>query len=101
MQWLIPNIYPTVGYVKTTSVEIDFNTLKKHKSEPAYDPEVYDDIDVMPSDNRYWIIYSYSTPVWCTDKLHLKWLEREQENLSFSNTDKQILKSSHFHRILL
>ncbi|KAL3041587.1 hypothetical protein OYC64_019716 [Pagothenia borchgrevinki] len=41
----------SIGYVKTTSVEIDFNTLKKHKSEPAYDPEVYDDIDVMSSDN--------------------------------------------------
>ncbi|XP_010789078.1 FYN-binding protein isoform X3 [Notothenia coriiceps] len=41
----------SIGYVKTTAVEIDFNTLKKHKSEPAYDPEVYDDIDVMSSDN--------------------------------------------------
>ncbi|XP_033979002.1 FYN-binding protein 1 isoform X1 [Trematomus bernacchii] len=41
----------SIGYVKTTSVEIDFNTLKRHKSEPAYDPEVYDDIDVMSSDN--------------------------------------------------
>lgn len=43
----------TVGYVKITSVEIDFNTLKNRKSQQEYDPEVYDDIDVAPTDNRY------------------------------------------------
>ncbi|KAM6975929.1 FYN-binding protein 1 [Tautogolabrus adspersus] len=41
----------SIGYVKTTSVEIDFNTLKNHKAQPAYDPEVYDDIDVATPDN--------------------------------------------------
>lgn len=39
--------------MKTTSVEIDFNTLKNRKAQQAYDPEVYDDIDVASSDNRY------------------------------------------------
>lgn len=53
--------------MKTTSVEIDFNTLKKRKAtQQTYDPEVYDDIDVAPSDNRYhehWIIYFKYTSV--------------------------------------
>lgn len=46
----------TVGYVKTTSVEIDFNSLKNQGAslQQAYDPEVYDDIDVI--DNRYGIV---------------------------------------------
>lgn len=35
-------------------MEIDFNTLKNRQSQqPSYDPEVYDDIDVASSDNRY------------------------------------------------
>ena len=46
-------LFLIVGYVKTTSVEIDFNTLKNRKAQQAYDPEVYDDIDVASSDNRY------------------------------------------------
>lgn len=46
----ITSLLLTVGYVKTTSVEIDFNSLKTHKAQQAYDPEVYDDIDV--ADNR-------------------------------------------------
>lgn len=45
-------MFPTVGYVKTTSVEIDFNSLKAHKAQPAYEPEVYDDIDVPSTDKR-------------------------------------------------
>lgn len=68
-------MFLTVGYVKTTSVEIDFNTLKNHKASPAssYDPEVYDDIDVASPDNRYQdcrIIYSNSTSVIYTDQLY-------------------------------
>lgn len=45
-------MFPTVGYVKTTSVEIDFNSLKAHKAQPTYDPEVYDDIDVPSTEKR-------------------------------------------------
>lgn len=44
-------MFLTVGYVKITSVEIDFNSLKAHKAQPSYEPEVYDDIDV-PSANK-------------------------------------------------
>uniref|UniRef100_I3J6Z5 FYN binding protein b n=1 Tax=Oreochromis niloticus TaxID=8128 RepID=I3J6Z5_ORENI len=46
----------SIGYVKTTSVEIDFNSLKNQGAslQQAYDPEVYDDIDVI--DNRYGIV---------------------------------------------
>lgn len=44
---------PTVGYVKTTSVEIDFNTLKNCSTQQLSEPEVYDDIDVAPPDHRY------------------------------------------------
>ncbi|XP_076613911.1 FYN-binding protein 1 isoform X1 [Chaetodon auriga] len=47
-KWLGRTQDGSIGYVKTTSVEIDFNTLKNHKAQPAYDPEVYDDIDVAP-----------------------------------------------------
>ncbi|XP_078018053.1 uncharacterized protein fyb1b isoform X2 [Epinephelus lanceolatus] len=50
-KWLGRTQDGSIGYVKTTSVEIDFNTLKKHQAQPAYEPEVYDDIDVVPSDN--------------------------------------------------
>lgn len=59
--------------MKTTSVEIDFNTLKNRKSQQAFEPEVYDDIDVVSHDNRYQecgIIYCNSTSFSCTDKLH-------------------------------
>uniref|UniRef100_A0A3B5A0N9 FYN binding protein b n=1 Tax=Stegastes partitus TaxID=144197 RepID=A0A3B5A0N9_9TELE len=51
-KWLGRSQDGSIGYVKTTSVEIDFNTLKKRQVQQAYDPEVYDDIDVV-SDNRY------------------------------------------------
>lgn len=40
-----------VGYVKTTLVEIDFNSLKNRPAQPAYEPEIYDDIDVVSTDN--------------------------------------------------
>nr|XP_019937222.1 PREDICTED: FYN-binding protein isoform X1 [Paralichthys olivaceus] len=50
-KWLGRNQDGYIGYVKTTSVEIDFNSLKNHQSQQAYDPEVYDDIDVVSSDN--------------------------------------------------
>lgn len=54
MQFVFCFVFPfiTVGYVKTTSVEIDFNTLKNHQAQPAFDPEVYDDVDVASSDDR-------------------------------------------------
>uniref|UniRef100_UPI0037E7C536 FYN-binding protein 1 isoform X2 n=1 Tax=Semicossyphus pulcher TaxID=241346 RepID=UPI0037E7C536 len=45
-KWLGRTQDGSIGYVKTTSVEIDFNSLKNHKAQQAYDPEVYDDIDV-------------------------------------------------------
>ncbi|XP_044031160.1 FYN-binding protein 1 isoform X2 [Siniperca chuatsi] len=50
-KWLGRSQDGAIGYVKTTSVEIDFDTLKNHKTQPAYDPEVYDDIDVASPDN--------------------------------------------------
>ncbi|CAJ1070922.1 LOW QUALITY PROTEIN: FYN-binding protein 1 [Xyrichtys novacula] len=46
-KWLGRTQDGSIGYVKTTSVEIDFNTLKNHKAaQQNYEPEVYDDIDV-------------------------------------------------------
>ncbi|XP_067339948.1 FYN-binding protein 1 isoform X2 [Channa argus] len=50
-KWLGRTQDGSIGYVKTTSVEIDFNTLKNRQPQPAYEPEVYDDIDVVSSDN--------------------------------------------------
>ncbi|XP_020485592.2 FYN-binding protein 1 isoform X1 [Labrus bergylta] len=50
-KWLGRTQDGSIGYVKTTSVEIDFNSLKNHKAQQAYDPEVYDDIDVASHDN--------------------------------------------------
>ncbi|XP_062291028.1 FYN-binding protein 1 isoform X2 [Scomber scombrus] len=51
-KWLGRTQDGSIGYVKTTSVEIDFNTLKNRQSQqPSYDPEVYDDIDVASLDN--------------------------------------------------
>ncbi|KAI3362389.1 hypothetical protein L3Q82_012691 [Scortum barcoo] len=52
-KWLGRTQDGSIGYVKTTSVEIDFNSLKNNTASPAtsYDPEVYDDIDVAPPDN--------------------------------------------------
>ncbi|XP_047426570.1 FYN-binding protein 1 isoform X1 [Mugil cephalus] len=50
-KWLGRTQDGSIGYVKTTTVEIDFNTLKSRQAQPAYEPEVYDDIDVAPSDN--------------------------------------------------
>ncbi|KAL6097027.1 fyb1 [Pungitius sinensis] len=45
-KWLGRTQDGSIGYVKTTSVEIDFNMLKKHSTQLASDPEIYDDIDV-------------------------------------------------------
>ncbi|XP_018526016.1 FYN-binding protein 1 isoform X2 [Lates calcarifer] len=50
-KWLGRTQDGSIGYVKTTSVEIDFNTLKNRQPQQAYEPEVYDDIDVVSSDN--------------------------------------------------
>ncbi|XP_042250538.1 FYN-binding protein 1 isoform X1 [Thunnus maccoyii] len=51
-KWLGRTQDGSIGYVKTTSVEIDFNTLKNRQAQQqAYDPEVYDDIDVASPDN--------------------------------------------------
>lgn len=54
ISWSLCFLLPTVGYVKTTSVEIDFNTLKNCSAQQQSEPEVYDDIDLPPPDNRYW-----------------------------------------------
>ncbi|XP_037340464.2 FYN-binding protein 1 isoform X2 [Pungitius pungitius] len=45
-KWLGRTQDGSIGYVKTTSVEIDFDMLKKHSTQLASDPEIYDDIDV-------------------------------------------------------
>ncbi|XP_068609321.1 FYN-binding protein 1 [Brachionichthys hirsutus] len=50
-KWLARTRDGSIGYVKITSVEIDFNTLKNCKPQKEYDPEVYDDIDVASTDN--------------------------------------------------
>ncbi|KAM4527309.1 FYN-binding protein 1 isoform 2-T2 [Odontesthes bonariensis] len=50
-KWLGRTQDGSIGYVKTTSVEIDFNSLKISHTQGAYDPEVYDDIDVAQPDN--------------------------------------------------
>ncbi|XP_044000118.1 FYN-binding protein 1 isoform X2 [Gambusia affinis] len=49
-KWLARTTDGTIGYVKTTLVEIDFNSLK-NRSAQAYEPEIYDDIDVVSADN--------------------------------------------------
>ncbi|XP_014838795.1 PREDICTED: FYN-binding protein isoform X2 [Poecilia mexicana] len=50
-KWLARTTDGTIGYVKTTSVEIDFNSLKNRPAQPGYEPEIYDDIDVVSGDN--------------------------------------------------
>ncbi|KAM8827423.1 FYN-binding protein 1 isoform 3-T3 [Spinachia spinachia] len=49
-KWLGRSQDGSIGYVKTTSVEIDFNMLKKQSTQLATDPEIYDDIDVAVPD---------------------------------------------------
>ncbi|XP_061590252.1 FYN-binding protein 1 isoform X2 [Cololabis saira] len=50
-KWLGRTQDGSIGYVKTTLVEIDFNSLKNRQSQTTYEPEVYDDIDVLLSEN--------------------------------------------------
>ncbi|CAB1452982.1 unnamed protein product [Pleuronectes platessa] len=50
-KWLGRTQDGSIGYVKTVSVEIDFNSLKNRSSQQEDDPEVYDDIGVVPADN--------------------------------------------------
>ncbi|XP_030006709.1 FYN-binding protein 1 isoform X2 [Sphaeramia orbicularis] len=50
-KWLGRTQDGSIGYVKTTAVEIDFNSLKNRQAQQPYEPEVYDDIDVVSSDN--------------------------------------------------
>ncbi|XP_034047850.1 LOW QUALITY PROTEIN: FYN-binding protein 1-like [Thalassophryne amazonica] len=50
-KWLGQTQDGSIGYVKITSVEIDFNTLKSHGRQQAYEPDVYDDIDVAPDNS--------------------------------------------------
>ncbi|XP_056289265.1 FYN-binding protein 1 isoform X1 [Pseudoliparis swirei] len=49
-KWLGRTLDGSIGYVKTTAVEIDFNSLKNRHPQQAYAPEVYDDIDVVSAD---------------------------------------------------
>uniref|UniRef100_A0A3P9H1A0 FYN binding protein 1 n=1 Tax=Oryzias latipes TaxID=8090 RepID=A0A3P9H1A0_ORYLA len=46
-KWLGRTSDGSIGYVKTTSVKIDFDVLKNIQAPPGFDPEVYDDIDVI------------------------------------------------------
>ncbi|KAF7661682.1 hypothetical protein LDENG_00254880 [Lucifuga dentata] len=50
-KWLGRTQDGSIGYVKITSVEIDFDTLKQQGAQQAYEPEVYDDIDSASNDN--------------------------------------------------
>lgn len=47
-KWLGRTQDGSVGFVKITSVEIDYNALKQKAAEQSYEPEVYDDIAVTP-----------------------------------------------------
>ncbi|XP_041825755.1 FYN-binding protein 1 isoform X2 [Melanotaenia boesemani] len=47
-KWLGRTPDGSIGYVKTTSVEIDFNSLKNRPVQSTNDQELYDDIDVAP-----------------------------------------------------
>ncbi|KAM9306691.1 FYN-binding protein 1 isoform 2-T2 [Pholidichthys leucotaenia] len=49
-KWLARSPDGSIGYVKTTSVEIDFNALKARPIQDC-DPDVYDDVDVVSIDN--------------------------------------------------
>ncbi|XP_024155560.1 FYN-binding protein 1 isoform X2 [Oryzias melastigma] len=49
-KWLGRTLDGSIGYVKTTSVKIDFDVLKNIQAPSGFDPEVYDDIDVVSSD---------------------------------------------------
>ncbi|KAJ0015396.1 hypothetical protein NQD34_009016 [Periophthalmus magnuspinnatus] len=44
-KWLGRSLDGSIGYVKITSVEIDFNSLKQQGAGQAHEPELYDDID--------------------------------------------------------
>ncbi|XP_049594988.1 FYN-binding protein 1 isoform X2 [Syngnathus scovelli] len=50
-KWLGRKQDGTIGYVKTTSVEIDFNTLKTQAKQGSISSELYDDVDVASSDS--------------------------------------------------
>ncbi|KAM9820157.1 FYN-binding protein 1 [Neosynchiropus ocellatus] len=50
-KWLARNQDGSIGYVKITSVNIDFNSLKNYQTPQANDQEVYDDIEQASSDN--------------------------------------------------
>nr|XP_057912849.1 FYN-binding protein 1 isoform X2 [Doryrhamphus excisus] len=50
-KWLGRKQDGSIGYVKTTSVEIDFNTLKSHQAQQGSKCELYDDVDVASSDS--------------------------------------------------
>ncbi|KAM6902114.1 FYN-binding protein 1 [Xenentodon cancila] len=50
-KWLGRTQDGAIGYLKTTSVEIDFNSLKNRQPQTSYEPDVYDDIDVVLSEN--------------------------------------------------
>ncbi|XP_061656340.1 FYN-binding protein 1 isoform X2 [Phyllopteryx taeniolatus] len=50
-KWLGRKQDGSIGYVKTTSVEIDFNTLKNHPAQQSSKYDVYDDVDVASSDS--------------------------------------------------
>ncbi|XP_054613610.1 FYN-binding protein 1 isoform X2 [Dunckerocampus dactyliophorus] len=50
-KWLGRKQDGSIGYVKTTSVEIDFDTLKSHRAQQGSKCDVYDDVDVASSDS--------------------------------------------------
>ncbi|XP_051907456.1 FYN-binding protein 1 isoform X2 [Hippocampus zosterae] len=50
-KWLGRKQDGSIGYVKTTSVEIDFNTLKTQQAQQGARFDVYDDVDVASSDS--------------------------------------------------
>lgn len=48
-KWLGRTQDGSVGFVKITSVEIDFKSLKQQMTEQAFETEVYDDIETTPT----------------------------------------------------
>uniref|UniRef100_A0AAV2J0K1 SH3 domain-containing protein n=1 Tax=Knipowitschia caucasica TaxID=637954 RepID=A0AAV2J0K1_KNICA len=45
-KWLGRSQDGSIGYVKITSVKIDINVLKQQAAEQAYEPDIYDDIEM-------------------------------------------------------